>query len=297
MRRFLPPPTFLLFAVALLAALIWWRAPAPALRMTVTVLDVGQGDSIVVQTPSGRVLVVDTGRATPEDDMGRRVTLPFLRAQGINRVDALALTHPDGDHIGGAATLMERIAVGRLLVSAPLAGSPDFRRVMEVAKRRGVPVATLARGQALDFRDGVMAEALSPPPERLIGGPHADNSESLVLRVRYGSTSLLLAGDAETETEVDMLRNCPDLRADALKLGHHGSKSSSSEPFLDAVRPRAAIVSAGMRNPFGHPNPDVLARLAARGVRVFRTDRSGAITLASDGRALRVTTALPSPAP
>jgi len=277
----------LLAALALLTGWVWWRVFAPPPVLRVTVLDVGQGDSLVIQTPGGRVLIVDAGRAMGEDDVGRRVVLPFLRAQGINRVDALLLTHADDDHVGGAATLLERITIDRLLVSAVPSDAPLYRRILQAARRRSIPILSLARGQTLDFHDGVIAEILNPPPEGPPGREHPDNNASLVLRLRYGSTALLLTGDAEREAEKDMLRAGADLRADVLKVGHHGSLTSSSERFLEAVRPRVALLSAGRGNPFGHPHRDILARLAARRIRVFRTDRDGAIALVSDGRALK----------
>lgn len=280
------------FALAPLTGWVWWLAlaPSPWPLLQVTVLDVGQGDAIVVQTPSGRLLMVDTGRTTPEDDMGRRVVLPFLRAQGLHRIDALLLTHADDDHIGGAATLLERATVRHLLVSPMTSDAPTYRRLLDAARRRAIPITRLARGQTLDFRDGVVAETLHPAPHGPPDSKRSDNNMSLVLRLRYGATSILLTGDAEAPAEAEMERAGVDLRADVLKVGHHGSLTSSSERFLDAVRPQAAILSAGRGNPFGHPHPDVLARLEARRIRVFRTDRDGAICIRSDGRTLRITT-------
>lgn len=282
-----------ILAVLSLAALrVWWQVLTPAPRLTVTFLDVGQGDCAVIQTPGGHVMVVDTGGRTPGDDQGRRSLVPFLRAQRVHRVDALVLTHPDDDHIGGATTLMERIPVGWLLVSSLPSNSITYREVLDTGRRRGVRLAALRRGQILQFSDGALAEVLHPPAGALPVSEHADNNGSIVLRIRWGNTSFLLAGDAEAEAEADMLASGMDLRADVLKLGHHGSATSSTEAFLHAVQPQTAVVSAGRHNPFGHPHPDVLARLEARNIRVFRTDRDGGITMMSDGRTVRVTTTL-----
>lgn len=270
------------------AGWVWFRASGSKPALTVVFLDVGQGDCIVVRTPNEHVLIVDAGSITPEDDMGRRIVLPYLRAQGINRVDALLLTHPDDDHVGGAVSLLERIPIGRLLISGLPSISPVYAHVLETARRRGVPVITLARGQTIDFHDSVVAEVLNPPVGRLPRSEHADNDGSLVIRVRKGRTDVLLTGDAEQIAEHDMIRSGADMRADVLKLGHHGSRSSSSDEFLEAVHPSAVVVSAGRRNVYGHPNPDVLARAAAKGMRIFRTDEQGAITVTSDGERLSI---------
>jgi competence protein ComEC len=279
------------FVLFVLTVWVWWLAlqPLPPC-LRVTFLDVGQGDAIVLQTPKGHVMVVDTGRATPEDDMGRRVVLPFLRAQGVNRVDALVLTHPDIDHIGGAISLLQRITVRYLLLPPSTSDDPLYRHIQEAAERRRIPVRTLARGERIEFSDGVAAEVLHPSV-RSAFEQHPDNNASLVLRLRYGRTSLLLTGDTEEEAERDMLRAGENVRADVLKLGHHGSLTSSSESFLEAVRPQVAIVSAGRGNVYGHPHPEILARLEARHIRLFRTDRNGAITIVSDGREMKIATA------
>lgn len=292
----------ILAALSLAALFVWWQVLTTAPHLVVTFLDVGQGDCAVIQTPGGHVVVVDTGGWTPEDDHGRRTLVPFLRAQGIHCVDALVLTHPDDDHIGGATTLMERIPVRWLLVSGLPSDSATYGEVLATARRRGVRLATLRRGQFLQFSDGVLAEVLHPPAGGLPLLEHADNNGSIVLRIRWENTSFLLPGDAEAEAEAAMLVSGLDLRADVLKLGHHGSATSSTEAFLHAVQPQVAIVSAGRRNPFGHPHPDVLARLEARKIRIFRTDRDGGITMVSDGATVRITTTLkrsarPTPTP
>ncbi len=290
-----PRRAFIAFALPFLAlsAWLWARALSPVPLLTVTFLDVGQGDSIIVRTPAGHTLIVDAGRASPYDDEGRRVVVPFLRTQGINSVDALLLTHPDDDHVGGASSILERVRVGRVLISGLTLTSASYTRALNTARRLGVPIVTVRRGQKLDFRDGVVADVLNPPggdvpPDRA----HADNNGSLVVRVREGETAVMLTGDAEEPAEQDIIASGLDLRADVLKLGHHGSRTSSSEEFLDAVHPKLAIVSAGIRNQFGHPHPEVLQRLATRGIRVLRTDLDGAITITSDGHTLRATTAL-----
>ena len=257
--------------------------------LEVTFLDVGQGDSIVITTPDDHTMVVDTGRSSPTDDSGRKVVLPFLRSKGMNSIDALLLTHPDDDHIGGAVTILNRIRVGRLLVSAVPSNAPNYVRVLDTANKQRVPIFHLARGQTIDFHDSAFADVLNPPANGSPSREHADNNGSLVLRIRRDDTSILLTGDAEVEAEKDMISDGEDLNADILKLGHHGSKTSSSDEFLDNVNPKVAIVSAGKHNLFGHPSPLVMDRVQSRRIRVFRTDRDGAITVTSDGHKLSIT--------
>lgn len=272
-------------AAALVLANVWlwflvWRGPG---RLIITFLDVGQGDAIVVQSPDGHVLLVDTGPAGDTDDAGRRIVLPFLRSRGIGRVDAILLTHPHDDHIGGAESILERVGVGRLLVSSERFVEPAYQRLLKSAHRRGVNVVTLRRGEGFILGSEVRGEVLNPAAE----APLSANNGSLAIRLRYGTASVLLAGDAEAEAEADMVRSC-DLRADVLKLSHHGSRTSTTPAFLAAVWPQAAVVSVGRRNPFGHPSPVVLTRLASASIPLFRTDRDGAVVVESDGRSLSI---------
>ena len=276
-----------LISAVLSGGIYSWQTAAPP-QLRVTFLDVGQGDSIVVQTPSGRTLLVDTGRLSDDDDMGRRVVVPWLRRRGINGIDAMLLTHPDDDHIGGAVTVLQRLRVSRLFIYSDAIPTPNWERVLKTAKNRGCRTVPLCRGQMIDFHDGAVAEVLNPPAGPLFRTHHADNDASLVVRLRYGATSVMLTGDAEEFSEKDMIDSGMDLRADVLKLGHHGSKSSSSEEFLDAVQPAVAIVSAGAKNVYGHPHPSVIERVTTRHIRVLRTDVDGAITLDSDGKQIAI---------
>jgi competence protein ComEC len=162
-----------------------------------------------------------------------------------------------------------------------------MRNIRTAASERGVAYRKAVRGQILDFGDGVRAQVLAPGPAVLPGGA---NNASVVLRVTYGKASLLLTGDAETPEEDDMLRSSQPVACDVLKAGHHGSRTSSSPELLAAAHPKIAIVSVGKHNLYGHPSPEVLARLAQAGARIYRTDESGAVTCATDGAsALQVT--------
>jgi competence protein ComEC len=244
----------LLTAAALAALPILTRGDG---RLRVTVLDVGQGDAIVVETPDGRAVVVDAGAGGPwRLDAGERAVAPFLWNRGVLALHATLTTHADIDHAGGMATLRRLFAVTE---------SWD-----DAARPRSV-------GGAL----------LTPIAPDVPGGRR--NDRATMLRVELGLASVLLASDVEAAGERALLEARIPLGATVLKVGHHGAATSSTAPFLAAVRPTVAIVSVGTRNPYGHPDAGALARLAAVGARVYRTDRDGAVLVETDGRTLSVT--------
>jgi len=271
---------------------VWGLLARPPLPLRVTFLDVGQGDAAVIEAPSGRVALLDSGRADGNSDHARSVVLPYLRSRGINGLDAVALSHWDQDHAGGAASVMVAMRARMLLV--PLWDDPRHgptqteARTLRIAAMRGIPRVSLVAGQEVQVGGGCSLVSLNPPEIAYRPAPRTDNDASLVFMLRYGATRVLLPGDAGAEAEHSMVRRRLDLRADVLKLGHHGSASATSDRWLDAVRPKAAIISVGRRNPFGHPDRRVLARLRRRGIRVFRTDERGAITVLSDGAQLSI---------
>jgi competence protein ComEC len=259
-----------------------------------TVLDVGQGDSIFVAFPDGRTMLVDGGGlpgnlyihgARPGIDIGETVVSPFLWARGLKRLDVVALTHPDQDHLDGLLAVLRNFSVGQLWVGRDVS-VPAFRALMDEARARRVPVVHLLRGDAFDW-DGARVRVLWPPnddPVRI-----SNNDDCLVLRIRDQSQAVLLTGDIESPVERALLGDGDPLSAQFLKVAHHGSKTSSTAPFLAAVHPLFAAISVGATNSYGHPNPEALARISAEGARVFRTDRDGAVTSLTDGRTLHVT--------
>lgn len=256
-------------------------------RIHVVVLDVGQGDAILVRGPDGQTLVVDTGGGgSGRSDRGERVVLPLLRRMGVRRLAALALTHGDPDHSGGLVGLLEGIPIDEVWI-APGTEGAEWQRPLVAAGVRRHP---LARGDRI-WLGPLLVTVLHPARADPAGNPPRptdSNNGSLMLRVEWGLLALVLTGDAEEPAESEVLAAASPLRAPLLKVGHHGSRHGSSPRFLAAVGPRFALVSVGARNPFGHPNPALLARLAEAGASIHRTDLDGAIEITSDGQSLWV---------
>jgi competence protein ComEC len=241
-------------------------------------IDVGQGDAIALRTPAGRWVLIDAGERDDRWDAGERRVLPFLRARGAKRIEALVLTHPHADHIGGAAAVMRGLPVGRVIDPGMPMGTPVYLQTLQVAEERGIGWNAARQDRTLQV-DGVELLFLWPTVDAL-DAPDDPNDISAVVRVRYGGFSALLTGDASALVEDRLIARYGDsLRADVLKAGHHGSRTASSGPFLDTVDPELVVISAGVRNDYGHPHAEVLARLGARGIDLARTDRDGTVRI------------------
>ncbi len=273
------------------------RVGQPQGRLRFTALDVGQGDAGLVDLPDGKIVLVDGGGfvGSPTDP-GARVILPILRARRRDRLDVVVLSHPHPDHFGGLLSVMQSVEVGELWDTrqGQLEGAgPEYDELLALAERRGVPVLgpeSLCGQRAFG---GTRLSVLAPCPGFTPGRNANDNS--FVLRFGFQGRALLLTGDAEHFEEAQLSdRMDLDLSADLLKVGHHGSRTSSTTEFLQRVRPTLATVSCGMRNSFGHPHAIALQRLRGSNVTVLRTDLLGSITWVTDGQAMWVETAVES---
>jgi competence protein ComEC len=276
-------------AVAVLFALLLWQ-PWPAdiapHALELTAIDVGQGDSLLVIFPEGRLMVIDGGGVLQYGrrvrrsnlDTGEDVVSPYLWSRGIRRIDILVATHAHEDHTGGLAALMENFRPKELWVGANPSAS-----LLHRASELRVPVIAKHASPPFPY-SGARIEVLSPPEDYV--NPKPGNNDSLAFRIAYGMRSFLLTGDMESLMEQRLLDDGHVDHADVLKVGHHGSKTSTTQRFLDIVAPSVAIISAGFENSFGHPNRDVLKRLAERHTAVLRTDDDGLVTVRTDGRKL-----------
>lgn len=237
-------------------------------------IDVGQGDALALRTPRGRWVLVDAGPPRNGDPEGHPVVRALRRA-GVTRLDALVLTHPDLDHIGGAAAVLATFDVGRVVDPGLAAGKDAYVGILETAVARNVPWVSAVAGDRLDL-DGVELHVLSPLGQGGAEGDTESNAASVVLAVRYGAFDALLTGDAPVSVERAILAGVsPSL--EVLKVGHHGSDTSTDPSLLAQAHPRTALLSVGRGNRYGHPAPDVLKRLEAAGVEIHRTDREGTL--------------------
>ena len=241
-------------------------------------LDVGQGDALAIRSPGGRWILVDTGPRSQTYDACARVVLPYLRRRGVVRIEALVLTHPDLDHIGGAEAVVEALDVGYVLDPAQATGKDAYVGVLEAASRNAVPWLGARRDISITF-DGVQISVLYPNGLTPVSyGGTDSNAQSVVLLVRYGEFEALLTGDAPVAVEEAILDDLPsDL--EVLKVGHHGSNTSTSPLLLAQTSPEVAVISVGARNRYGHPHSDVLNRIIESGARILRTDLSGDIVI------------------
>ena len=279
--RALLPASGIAVVLALASGLLWLGLSSPVQgRLTVTVLDVGQGEAILVEGPDGHRLIVDAGPSEEAVAAALGRNLPFHD----RRLDLIVITHPQADHFGGLPAVLERYDVGSVLASPVEADSAAYRSLRDSIRETAVPYREAASGQAIDLGAGASVRVLSAPAR------DADpNEASVVLKLTMGRASFLLTGDIGEVREAVLLRGSADLRATVYKVPHHGSGTSSSAAFLAAVDPRVDVISVGARNPFGHPSADVLDRLD--GDAVFRTDRDGDVSVSTDGLRLWVETA------
>src|SRR5205085_7320029 len=220
--------------------------------------------------------------------IGDAVVSEYLWWRGLDRVDYLLATHADADHIDGLNDVTRNFAVRAIFVARTPAHRPEYTRLSATAQQSGVPIYLLGRGAQLRF-GAVTADVLWPPPDASADAT-SGNDDSIVLRLRFGTRTLLLTGDIESHAESELLRAQNDLHCDVVKVGHHGSKTSSSDGFVRAAHPQYAIISVGRTSPFGHPDQGVVTRWQASGAQVLVTGWRGTITVSTDGRNLRVET-------
>jgi competence protein ComEC len=260
-------------------------------KLRVNVIDVGQGDAVLVEFPDGKTMLVDAGPRTMSYDAGERSVVPFLKRRNISTIDLLVVSHPHSDHIGGAPAVLEQCDVKRVIDSGQPIRSEIYSTYLRDVRGERCAFESAHVGTAIDESPNVRLYVLSPAPGYVdVDTTHPPgnlNNTSVVVKLQYGDISMLLSGDAEKEAEDDMVAVYGDfLRSTLLKVGHHGSSTSSTQMFLDEVRPDFAVISVGKNNKFHHPSPTVIQRYEEMGVHISRTDEEGAIIFETDGRTL-----------
>lgn len=283
------PGRALLVAAASSALMPWLPVPTPTWHgqpaLEVHLLDVGQGDAVALRTPRGRWILIDAGGQWRGGDAGRRTVVPAIRRWG-GSLALQILTHPHADHIGGAAAVLGALRPPEVRDAGFVLGQPGYGEVLGAVRDVEARWQRVRPGEEVRV-DGVALMFLAPD-SAWAAGLDDPNAASAVVRVRFGSVRVLLTGDAEREEEAWLLNRWgPEaLAADVLKVGHHGSRTSTTAAFLSAVRPRVALVSVGAGNRYGHPTPEVMHALVGAGATVLRTDQLGTVVLRTDGRRL-----------
>ncbi len=255
-------------------------------EIELAVVDVGQGDGIVVRTGDGHAMVVDTGTKG-----GGKKLVKFLQRIGLKTADYLVLTHPHADHIAGTGLVLKQTEFKEVWVSGMPSSSKTYARVIEAINKSGAEMKKARRGSRVPL--GRHAEIIVlGPQDPLVKGSRSDvNANSVILWVRHGEVDFLLMGDAEHETEERVIavlhkRGQPDF--EVLKVAHHGSRHASSKEFLTVVRPDVAVISVAARNRYKHPSPETITRLQSAGAAVYRTDRNGTVRIRSDGKTFKM---------
>ncbi|MGE1038323.1 S-layer homology domain-containing protein [Bacillus cereus] len=255
--------------------------PKPKGELEVHYINVGQGDATFIKSPSGETILIDGG-----NNGKGKVVANYLKGLGFQTIDYMIATHPDADHVGGLDEVLYAMNVKNVYAPKVSHTTQTFKDFLTAVANKGLTIKEVKSGVTLPI-NGLNSQFLAPVKEY----GNDLNEWSAVLKVTHGSKSFLFTGDAESKSEKDMVATYGSgLKSDVLKPGHHGSKTSSSQPFLDAVKPSIAIISAGAGNRYGHPTQETLAKLNAMSVKVYRTDLNGTVIINSDGSNISVRT-------
>ena len=289
--------------IVLIAILVWHPHPHEFEkgRLSITFLDVGQGDGMLISFPNGKLMLLDSGGRIPTDlaltegeevfvedriSIGEAAVSPYLWQRGIKRLDFVAASHGHSDHVQGFTDIGQSFAIGAALTGVIPTEDQQFETFRQAANYAGAPLQSIARGDSLEI-DGVRVEVLTPFRDAL-NAPQAANNQSLTLRVRFGQRVFLLTGDMEKEIEARLVAENEVLKTDVLKVAHHGSRSSSTANFLTRAKPTIAVISVAHLSPFDHPHAETMEGLKTIGAQILQTSRCGAITISTDGKDLQV---------
>ena len=278
-------PWFFLIAPGAVAAVIWYAIfyIESHRNLVMTAFDVGQGDSIFIEAPNGNQALIDGG---PDDAVLAKLgaALPFWDRS----IDLVILTHPHADHLTGLIAVLRRYDVGMVLESGVNYSTPEYGEWRAVLEEKGIPLVTARRGQSIRLSPKTELAILAPFDSFVTKSPKNVHDAMIVSKLHSGSATALLMGDAEKSLEYQLIFSGDNVASDVLKVGHHGSKTSTTADFVHAVSPKSVVISAGRKNRYGHPAQEVMDRIAAFGAVLLRTDRDGDIRLVSDGKKFEI---------
>lgn len=240
-------------------------------------IDVGQADSILIKAASGKVMLIDAGNNGDADTITR-----YLKNQGVNRIDILVATHPHEDHIGGLSKIIDRFDIGKFYMPKVVSTTKTYKDVISALNSKGITINNAKYGGSLDLDTSLDTKILAP-----VSAKYDElNDYSIIIRLVYNKVAFLFTGDAGEASEKEILSKGMDVSSTVLKVGHHGSSTSTTNEFLNAVNPQYAVISVGTGNDYGHPEQAILNKLRSKGIKTFRTDESGTIIAQTDGNSI-----------
>lgn len=268
--------------------LLWsaYFSISPSNKLKVTFFDVGQGDSILIETPNHNKIVIDGG---PDNSVLAKVGRYFSFYD--RTVDILIITHPDSDHLAGAVEIMKNYDVGLIIVNGKDCASSLCGEFEKIVQQKNIKVVSAAKGQEIDLGDGVKMDILLPEKNAFVesmAGKQDDNNSSIISLLSFGADSFLFTGDAEIKEELALIDIFPDLKADVLKVAHHGSKNSANQLFLDKINPMYSVISVGAKNRYGHPHIETIEALKKIGSEILRTDLGGDVVMKTEGKGIKL---------
>jgi competence protein ComEC len=281
-----PKRKYGIFIILFVLNISVWKWSLNDKILDVIFLDVGQGDAAIVRLPNGKVMLIDVGQRNRHEDMGKDVVLPFLNQLGINKLDWVVMSHPHSDHIGGIVSILNEVEIDTLWDTFIPYTSWAYHTIIDFADSNGIIINRPRRGEAKKLSENVYVFVLAPD-SLFVVSEHNVNNASIVFKLVYGETSILFTGDLEHEGDELLIPYRQLLKSDVLKVAHHGSITSSTEPLLDLINPTLSIISVGWKNKFRHPSPIVLERFQSRKIDVHRTDLKGALWIQSDGKSIK----------